>query len=450
MGTTEKLAKFIVETNFDSIPGEAIHAAKRAIIDTFGVMLAGSQDPTGKLITSFVRDMGGTPKASVVGAGFQTSPTQAALANGIMGHVLDFDDICWQIGGHPSVTLLPSMLALGEYCQASGKSLVAAFVLGFEVMGKLSKSGTDPRGRGFHPTAIFGAMGAATIAAKVLKMDVEQTAMTLGLAASHASGLGRNRGTMTKSYHAGNAARSGVASALLVKEGWTARGDIIEVKKGFCDCFAVDGKWDDSVIAKDLGNPYTIVSPGIFVKKYPSCGQTHRCIDAMLQLIDENNISEDDVAEVECMTEIASLDVLTYLKPTTYLQGKFSLPFCMAMSLLENKVGMAQVTNEKVNDPKTRELMKRVRHAGRDVPKSEPDIVTVTLKDGKKHSLGIVIPKGDPAFPLSDDEINAKYKDCAAIILPEAKVEKSLDLLLKLESLKDIKELMGIACKLSE
>ena len=367
MGTTEKLAKFIVETDFDSIPGEAIHAAKRAIIDTFGVMLAGSQDPTGKLITSFVRDMGGTPKVGVIGAGFQTSPPQAALANGVMGHVLDYDDICWPLEGHPSITLLSSMLASGEYCQASGKSLIAAFVLGFEVMGRLAMSGTNPRGNGFHPTAIFGAMGAATVAAKVLNLDVEQTAMTLGLAASHASGLGRNRGTMTKSYHAGNAARSGLTSAILVKEGWTARGDIIEVKKGFCDSFAVDGKWDDSNIVRDLGNPYFIVSPGIFVKKYPSCGATHRCIDAMLLLIDENKFSADDVADVECMTEIASLDILTYLEPTTYLQGKFSLPFCMAMSLLENKVGMAQVTNEKVNNPKTRELMKRVRHTGRDV-----------------------------------------------------------------------------------
>lgn len=445
MGTTEKLAQFIVETSYEDISPAAIQAAKRAMLDTLGVMLAGSQEPAGKIITSFVRSMRGEPKAGVVGAGFRTSSPNAALANGTMAHALDYDDFAWWLNdGHPSVTLLPCILALGENFGAPSKALLEAFILGFEVMGRLAASGINPRAMGFHPTAIFGSIGAATAAAKVLGLGVEQTQMVLGLAASHASGVGRNRGTMTKPYHVGNAARSGVMAALLVKEGYTATIDLIEGRKGFCDAFAGGAEWDDSKITNKLGNPYFILSPGVTVKKYPTCVFTHRCIDAMLQLVNSYQISADAVIEVECQTGTVAGDILTYNEPVTYLQGKFSLPFCMAIALLERKVGLCQVTDEKVNDPRTRQLMKRVQFRPQGEPVAQSDIVTVRLKDGREHSLGIDKPRGHPEIPLTDEELISKYRDCAAIILPEDEVEWSLGLILNLEQLQQANKLMDI------
>ena len=255
MGTTEKLAKFIVETIYESIPPEVVHAAKRVVMDTLGVIIAGSQEPAGKIISSFVRNLGEKPRATVVGAGFRTSSPNAALTNGTMAHALDYDDFNYMGGsGHPSIALLPAVLAIGEDLRASGKAVLEALILGFELWAKLLGSGIDPRSQGFHPTPVIGTMGAAAAAAKLLGLDVKQTQMVMGIASTHASGLARNRGTMTKPYHGGNAARSGVVAAMLVKEGFTAATDIIDGKFGFCDAFAGGADVDDCKVA-DTNSP---------------------------------------------------------------------------------------------------------------------------------------------------------------------------------------------------
>ena len=444
MGATEKLARFVVETNYESIPPEAVHAARRAIIDTFGVMLAGSREPAGKIISSFVRSSGGKPRASVVTAGFRTSPPDAALANGTMAHALDFDDVCHVGLAHPSAALLPAVLAAGEDTGASGKALLEALILGFEAWSKFAASGIDPRSMGFHPTAILGTMGAAAAVAKITGLDIEQTQMALGLAASHAAGMGRNRGTMTKPYHAGNAARSGVISAMLAKEGFTAAPDLIEERFGFCDVFGGGAGKGESKLADNLGKPYAIVSPGVTVKKYPTCNLTHRAIDAMLTLADEYKINSGDVAEIECLTGSVAADVLVFNEPANYLQGKFSMQFCLAVSISERKLGLREVTDEKVNDPKIRRLMKLVRVSYTDEPLPPSDTVTVRLEDGKEYSQSVEKARGIYELPLSDEEIASKYRDCAGTVLPADKVEQTLELLLNLERLPKVSELMDL------
>ncbi len=444
MGTTEKLARFIVETSYEDMPPEAVHATKRVTIDTFGVMIAGSQEPAGKIITSFVRSLGGKPRTRVVGAGFRTSSPNAALANGTMAHALDYDDVYYSAGvGHPTAALLPAVLAIGEDFGASGKAVLEALVLGFEVWDKLG-SVINPRAMGFHPTAVLGTMGAATTAAKLLGLDVKQTQMVLGLASSHAIGMGRNRGTMTKPYHTGNAARSGVVAAILVKDGFTAASDIIEERFGFCDAFGGSTEGDNSKVTKNLGNPYSITSPGVSVKKYPTCQLTHRAIDATLRLVDTYQISPDDVAEVECQTGSMAANVLVFDEPVNYLQGKFSMQFCLATALSKRKVGLLEVTDEKVNDTKIKQLMKRVRLSYGDQPLTQSDIVKVRLRDGTEYSLAIDKARGDCEAPLTEEEIISKYRDCAGIVLSEDKVEQTLELMLNLEQLRQISELMDM------
>ena len=446
MGTTARLAQFVMETCYEDISPETVHAAKRVIIDTLGVMLAGSREPASKIISSFVRSLGGKPRATVVGAGFQTSSPNAALANGTMAHALDYDDVSYAMGlvMHPTAALLPAALAIGEDSKASGKAVLEALILGFEVWSRLPVSGMDPRAMGIHPTAVLGTMGAATAAAKVLRLDVKQTQMVLGLAASHAMGMGRNRGTMTKPYHAGKAAQSGVVSALLVKEGFTAASDLIEGQFGLCDVFSGGKDTDASKVTENLGNPYLIVSPGVGVKKYPTCQLTHRAIDAMLRLIDTYQISPDDVAQVECQTGSMASDVLVFDEPVTYLQGKFSMQFCLATALLEGKVGLSEITDEKVNDPKVKQLMKRVHIHFADEPLTEADVVRVRLKNGTEYSLAVDKARGDCEVPLTDEEIISKYRDCAGITLTRDKSERALEMMLNLEQLRHIGELMDM------
>ena len=446
MGTTARLTQFVMETCYEDISPEAVHAAKRVIIDTLGVMLAGSKEPAGKIMSSFVRSLGGNPKATVVGAGFKTSAPNAALANGTMAHALDYDDVSYALGlvMHPDTALLPAALAIGEDVQASGKAVLEALILGFEVWGRLPFSGMDPRAMGIHPTALIGTMGAAITAAKILKLNVSQTRMVLGLAASHAMGMGRNRGTMTKPYHAGKAAQSGVVSALLIKDEFTAAPDLIEGKFGFCDVFSGGNKVDDSKVTENFGKPYLIASPGVGVKKYPTCQLTHRSIDAMLRLVDTYQISPDDVVEIECQTGSMGANVLVFDEPATYLQGKFSMHFCLATALLEGKLGLSEITDEKVNDPKIRQMMKRVRLHFVDEPLPQADVVKIKLKDGREYSLAVDLAKGDCEVPLTDEEIISKYRDCARITLPQDKSKRALEMMLNLEKLPDIGELMDM------
>jgi len=297
---------------------------------------------------------------------------------------------------------------------------------------------------GFHPTAVLGTMGAATAAAKLLRLDVKQTQIVLGLASSHATGMGRNRGTMTKPYHTGNAARSGVVAAMLVREGFTAAPDLIEGQFGFCDVFAGDADRDDSKVTENLGNPYSITSPGVSVKKYPTCQLTHRAIDATLRLVNTYQISPDDVAEVECQTGSMAANVLVFDEPVNYLQGKFSMQFCLATALSKRKVGLLEVTDEKVNDTKIKQLMKRVRLNYGDEPLAQSDIVKIRLRDGKEYSLGVDKARGDCEVPLTDEEIISKYRDCAGTTLSKDKVEQALELMLNLEQLRQISKLMDI------
>ncbi|MFH1381537.1 MAG: MmgE/PrpD family protein [Chloroflexota bacterium] len=446
MGTTEKLARFIAGTCYADIPAPVMHAAKRTIIDTLGVMLAGSREPASIIISSWVRKQGGRARASVAGAGFRTNSPEAALVNGTTAHVLDYDDVYDPVLGHPTAALLPAVLAVGEEYQASGKDILTALVVGFELWAKLSALGVDPRTIGFHPTAVLGTMGAAVAAAKILGLNIEPTQMVLGLAASHAGGLSRNRGTMTKPYHAGNAARNGIISALLVKEGFTAAPDIIEGKFGFCDAFGGTERNEDEVIA-GLGKPYAILSPGVTVKKYPTCYLTHRAIDATLGLIERYEFSADDVAEVECETGAMARDVLVYNKPVNALQGKFSLPFCLAVSILERKVGLTEITDVKVKDPRIEKLMKLVRVKFSDEPEAKQDIVRVKLRNGREYSLGIEKARGSYELPLTDEEIIAKYRDCAGLVLTRDRAEQALKMVLRLEYLKNINELMVIIGK---
>jgi 2-methylcitrate dehydratase PrpD len=446
MGTTERLAQFIVDTSYESLPPEVVHTTKRAIIDTFGVMLAGSREPASKIISSFVRGFGGKPRARVVGAGFRTSSPNAALANGTMAHALDYDDVYYimDVVGHPTSVLLPAVLAVGEDFKASGKAALEALVLGFEVWSKLSASGINPRAMGFHPTAVLGTMGAAAAAAKILGLDVKKTQMVLGLASSHATGMGRNRGTMTKPYHAGNAARSGIMSALLVKDGFTAAPDIIEERFGFCDVFGGSLEGADSKVTDNLGKPYSITSPGVTVKKYPTCHFTHRAIDAMLRLIDTYLIYPSNVAEIECHIGSMASSVLVFDEPINHLQAKFSMHFCLATALLERKVGLLEVTDKKVNDPKIKQLMKLVQLKFGDESLTQSDIVRVKLRDDTECVLAIDKARGDCKMPLTEEEIISKYKDCAGIIISEDQVEQTLELMLNLEQLPKIGELMNM------
>ena len=239
---TAGVAEFLVKSRWEDCPPEAVEAARRAILDCLGVMLAGSVEPPARIIQRIAEMEGGTPLATVVGTGRRTGATWAALANGTAAHALDYDDTNFAMMGHPSAPVLSAALAVGELALADGRSLVHAFLLGFEVETTLAEVVNPPHYyRGWHATCTLGTLGAAAAAAHLLGLDAAQTRVALAVAASQASGLKENFGTMTKPFHAGHAARSGVLAALMAREGWTASEQALEGPQGF---FAVLGAGD--------------------------------------------------------------------------------------------------------------------------------------------------------------------------------------------------------------
>ena len=285
LGITEKIAQFVVGTGFENIPGEGVDLSKRAIVDTVACMLAGVPEPVSQTVIRLVRMEGCNPVSGVIGSGVKTSPLNAALANGVLGHALDFDDDNDSLRGHPSVVILPAIFALAEERKKSGKDVVAAYAVGFEVEAKVGRGvNIEHYERGWHSTSTLGTFGAAAASAKLLDLDVSRTRMALGISASLTSGIRVNFGTMTKSLHVGQAAHNGLLAAKLAQEGFTAHPSVLEAEQGFCDLFCGRENCNWERITENIGNPFDLISPGIIPKLYPSCSLTHPALDIIMEL----------------------------------------------------------------------------------------------------------------------------------------------------------------------
>jgi len=448
MQVTEKVSKFIVSASIDEMPAEAMKTAKQAIRDCLGCTLLGAVQPIGRIISGFVIEAEAGPVASIVGWGKKTAPHLAALANGIMAHAEDYDDMSLGVYGHPTPPLLPAVLALGEQYKVSGKRVIEAYITGFEVGSCLGRAiNPSHYKRGWHGTATAGTMEAVAASAKLLKLDTNQVRMALGIAVSETCGTRQNFGTMTKPFHAGNAAKSGVVAAQLAQKGFTADPNIIEAPLGFGHLFQGDEPPDWGKVTP-LGKTFEITTEGIAFKPYPSCGETHAEIEIILDLMRKHHFSHEDVESIECVFSDTMNSVMLHLEPKTGLEGKFSAEYCTARALLDNNVGLQDFTDERVNQPEVRQVMKNIKR------RIEPDMtmlaatLNVKLKDGRKFSQHVEIPKGWPKNPLSEEELVAKYKDCAQLVLSPSDIDRSVELLKNLEEVEDITELMNILVKL--
>ena len=456
MGATEEIARFIVDTDYKDIPSEVVEKAKRTALDCVGAALAGVTEPVSQTITDYVTKLGGAPQASVFGAGVKVAVADAALANGSIAHALDYDDCGVKIG-HPSVLVLPAVLSLGEHLGASGRDIITAYIVGLEVEGKLALHADFKlmQARLNHQTW-YGSNGAAAACAKLLKLDVVKTRMALGIAANFACGLSANHGSMAGAMAAGNACRNGVIAALMAREGITANSNIIEAKNGFYDTLVGPGHYDAERMADSLGKPFYIESPGIGLKKYPSCYHTHRALDGVFKLLDEHQLSDKDIAAVDVGTSERALRVLAFSEPATPYQAKFSMPHCIAAAVVDLQVTLDTFTPRKFEDRNIVESRKKVRLSFPDVPiwpglaDVGPDTefvgnpVTIKTTDGRSYSARVDIPRGDPALPLTDDELLEKYRDCARAQLSQDDIEHSVGLVGELEKLENIGTLMTI------
>jgi 2-methylcitrate dehydratase PrpD len=448
MEATRKLADLCSGVRYKDLPEEAVRKGKECILDTLGCMLAGCKEAEAEIMLKYIEETGGKTEATIVGFGHKTSAPNAALANGTLGHALDFDDAQDSIMGHPSVVILPAALSVGEKLRSSGEAVLEAFMVGFEVACKIGR-GVNPQlyNNGWHATSVIGTLGAAVTAGKLLELNPSKMPSVLALAASQACGLRENFGTMTKPFHAGRAAENGVISALLVKNGFTASQRILEAKSGFCAAFS--GQYDLNRIVDTFANPFEILSPGVRLKPYPSCLETHSIIESTLFLVESYDIHPEDVESVECGISPLAFDILIHKNPQTGLQGKFSAQYAVTTALLHRKASIEQFTDKRVQDPKAQAMVQKVETVVHDEMEKTPQssMVTIRLKDGKEFSKRIDITTGHPEKPMSQDQIIDKYSNCADSMISKDKIEKSISKILDLEKLSDIGELIALTVR---
>jgi 2-methylcitrate dehydratase PrpD len=447
---TRDLARFAKETNLSLISDKVVQEAKKSILDTLGVTIAGRRTGVAEKIVDYVSKLKGTGNCTVLGESFKTIPSFAALANGTMGHALDFDDSNKLLNGHGSVTAFPASLAFSEIKQSSGAQFLEAYLLGFEVASKLGAVlNMELYENGWHPTAVLGTIGSCAASIHLSKISIDESCLALGIASSLASGLRANFGTMTKPFHAGMAAESGVRSVELALLGMTSNQNIFEANSGYASVFSELEKIQDGDFINSLGNPFCFESPGVDIKPYPCCMSSHNSIQGMFSIIKEEGLKIEDVDSIEVgLLESGYLN-LSYHKPKTGLQAKFSAEYILSRVLKDGNLTIRTFTDELVNDPFIQDFMSKIQvkidnELEWEHPMPKPTLLKVITKSGSLHERTVYTARGKAEMPLSLEEVEMKFRDCVDGILKIETTDKVIDLVKNLEKEESIVDLMEL------
>jgi 2-methylcitrate dehydratase PrpD len=449
MYLTERFADLVVGLHQDRIPQAALDKAKACIQDCVGVTLAGSAEPIREPLLQYIDAIGGEPAATLIGVGGRTSVTNAALANGTFGHVLDYDDTNQIFIGHGSVAVMPAILALAEMRNASGAEMLAAYLLGTEVQWKLGEALVDcgdHYAKGWHSTSTVGAFGATAAAARLLGLDAGQAANAFGIAASEVGGFQEQFGTYCKPFHAGRANEIGVRAALLAQGGFTSARSALEGKVGLLGLIAE--RCDLSKIDR-FGEPWGILETsfgrGINLKAHPVCASALGAVEGMQALVARHGFGADDVERIECGVRPHSLNILMHHQPKTGLQAKFSAEYWPAITLLRGRLGLQEITDEVVASPEVQALVAKVKvYPDPSISVSHARVnLKVVLKDGTSHTEAYYPAKGAADNPLTRAELDGKFHECAQWGgIGKEKAARAIALVSEMERLPDCRELM--------
>jgi len=446
-----RMAEKICSFSEDQVTPGALAWARAAIIDTLGCTLAGVVEPCTTLLMKTPGIGEASGPALVMGTANRVSMLDAALLNGTAAHALDYDDVNGVMGGHPSAPLLPAIFALAEDQRLSGVDLITAFVVGYELEVRLARAvHLEHYNKGWHPTATLGTFGAAAASARLLELDVPQTAKAMALAASFASGIKANFGTMTKPLHVGHCARNGLLAALLAQRGYESNPAAMEREQGFFLVYNGPGKYDAEKIFENWGAPLEIEDDRNGLKQFPCCGSMHPSIAMMLQLVREEGITADDTDKIEILTHPNRLPHTNNPDPKGALGGKFSVQYVNARALVDGAVRLGHFEGEAVDDAYVRSVMRKIS-AG-PYPEGHADAgnqwgaeVTVTTSSGKRLTRRVesMVCRGGNN-PMNEDEMLEKFSDCAIRSLDREKLAPLFERLLTFEKIDDINQLSSM------
>jgi len=439
MSISKELGFFVEDLKFKNLSPKTIEKAKMCFLDNIGTCVYGRKFEASNIFLNTVQSLE-KGVSSVLGTDIKTSLLTAAFCNGIMSHVADYDDSCPVAIIHPSCVLVPTIISLGEYKKINGKQCILSYVVGYEVACKISaRMGWEHYNKGWHTTGTIGCIAASVSASKLLNLNAKQVATAVGIAASNSSGLQQNFGTMTKSWHAGHAAMTGILSALAAEKGYTSSSKIFEGKNGFIKAFGGHGE-DRKLIEKD----YMLES--IAFKIYPCCAGTHAGIEAILKIKHKYNLSLNDIKEVECNIRPTIVSILAYPQPSNELEAKFSMQYCMATAFKDDNLNLKHFTYKAVKNEETRKLMSKIKvvsdkaidELAEKYNQLSPARVKVILNDGRKLLETVIEPKGGKENPISWEELSQKFIECSTSVLSLTQAEKILDSIKDMENIKDI------------
>lgn len=442
---TQQLAAFAANLHYEDLSETTVRIAKQCFLDWLANAVRGSQSPSTKLMEKVLaRESCGAKDATVFAAApYRTSAMQAALINGMASHSLDFDDLHNASIIHLATVVMPAALAVAERDGLSGRALIAAIVAGYEVGARVGETVNPHSYYYWHTTGTAGTFGAAAAAGRLLELDEAQMVACLGTAGTQAAGLWEflADGAMSKTLHAGNAALHGILSADLSREGFTAAKRILEGDQGFCK--AMDPDCDLGKLTVGLGKGYKIDENSF--KPYACCKHCHPAINAMLDLCAEQRLEAAQIAAVTVQTNDTAECVVNNVTPKTAYGHKFSLQYCLAAAARYGQVGLDAFSEEKIADAEAQRVMHVVQvkkdEALQQAFLQNPEKWSVKLRvetlDGASYSKFIPYPKGDPQNPVSYEESEAKFRSMARPVYGEARIEKLLQAVRTMETLKN-------------
>jgi 2-methylcitrate dehydratase PrpD len=437
---TKTLAAHLAAARFDDLSEAAKREARRGLLDWIGCALAGSDHRTVSTLLDVLRETSGRPQATVLGRKLKLGLLDAPLANGVMGHVLDYDDT--HMGGvvlHTSSPVLSALFALAERAPASGEQFMLAYAVGFEAGVRAGRTAPGHHKGGWHLTGTLGSIAAGAAAGKLLGLDAQRLTYVLGIAATQAAGMQQNRGTMCKSFHAGKAASNGVLAAMLAERGFDSSQEIIEGKKGFSRVYSDTA--ESERLTEGLGGGWLIESNG---HKPYACGVVlHPLIDAIVTIRNRDNIDPAAVSEIALRVHPLVLSITGVVEPSTGLQSKFSTLHSAAVGLLDGAAGTAQYSDAKATDPAVAALRRKVKPVADDTLRRD-EAHAVIVAGGKRHEAHIAHASGTADNPMSDAAIEAKFLANATPVIGAERAQRAAELVWKLEQQPDMRALITL------
>jgi 2-methylcitrate dehydratase PrpD len=442
LGVTKALGRFLAELKFEQLPDQVVHEARRGVLDWLGCALAGSGHATIGILLDTLAATGSPESARVLGrGGRRLGLMDAAIANGQMGHLLDFDDT--HLGGvvlHASSPLLAALLALAEQRPVSGRDLIVAYASGFEVGVRAGQGAPAHHEGGWHLTGTLGTLAAGAGCARLLGLDAKRFTHAIGIAGTQAAGMQQNRGTMCKSFHAGKAAASGVLAALLAERGFDSSEEILEGRRGFIRIYSASA--EPERIAEGLGERFELARNGY--KPY-ACGVLlHPLIDAMIAVRELAGLPADAIDHVDLQVHPLAVKITGVDDPRSGLMSKFSINHSAAVAYLDGTAGIAQYTDARAAAPDVLAFRPRVRVRTIEGFRREQAHATLVACDGRRYEAPVGYASGTAENPLSDAALERKFVGNAMQVMGEDRARAIARHAWTLDELGDVRDLIAL------